>query len=140
MKRRDGIDAQHRNDLLAVAPAHLVHELDARDQIHRAARAEEQAVALDQETRHTHRLGVCYPSARCHSSSASMCQLTPRMAIRGSLPECIVDHGQSELNVLREAVNTNALNDSINLVSPPSALALLVVVHDAVLYLRIFYS
>jgi hypothetical protein len=140
MKRGGGIDAQHRNNLLAVAPTHLVHEFDARDQVHGAARAEEQAVALDQEARHTHRLGISYPSARCHPSSASMCQLTPRMEIRGNLPECIVDHGQRKLNVLCEAVNTDSLNDSINLVSPPSALALLVVVHDAVLYLRIFYS
>ena len=53
----------------------------------------------------------------------------------GSAPESIVDHRERELNVPREAVDTDALNDSIDLMSPPGALALLVVVHDAVLYL-----
>jgi hypothetical protein len=69
-------------------------------------------------------------------------QLLPcviRRGIRGNfVPESIVDHGERELNVLCEAIDTDALNDSINLVSPPGTLALLLVVHDAVLYLRVF--
>ena len=75
MEKGDGVDAQHGNDFLALAPAHLAHELDAPNQVHSTARAEEQPVALNQEARHTHCLGVCYPSARCHPSSASMCHL-----------------------------------------------------------------
>jgi len=43
---RVGKHAQNSDDLLAIAPAHLTHELDASDQIHRTARPEEQAVAL----------------------------------------------------------------------------------------------
>ena len=61
--RTVGKDAQHGDDLLAVTPAHLAHGLDARDQIYRAARPEEQAVALYQKARHAYRLGVCYPMA-----------------------------------------------------------------------------
>jgi hypothetical protein len=58
----------------------------------------------------------------------------------GNAPESIVDHRESELNVLREAVDTNTFDDSIYLMSPPGTLALLGVIHDAVFYLRIFYS
>lgn len=57
-------NAQDSNDLLAVVPAQLACELDARNQVHSAAGPEEQPVALDQEARHTHRLGICYPNGR----------------------------------------------------------------------------
>lgn len=66
---RVGKHAQHRDDLLAISPAHLTHELDARDQIHRTARPEEQAVTLYQKARHTYRLGVCYPIGRWDPTS-----------------------------------------------------------------------
>ena len=35
------VDLQNRDDPLPVLPAHLLHELDARDEVARAARAEE---------------------------------------------------------------------------------------------------
>jgi hypothetical protein len=54
----------------------------------------------------------------------------------GSAPESIVDHWERKLNVLREAVDTDALNDSIDLMPPSGALAFLVVVHDAVFHLH----
>jgi hypothetical protein len=55
----------------------------------------------------------------------------------GASPESIVDHGKRELNVLRDAVDPDALDDGIDLMPPSSTLALLSVVHDSVLNLRI---
>ena len=58
----------------------------------------------------------------------------------GASPESVIDHRKRELNVLRDAVDPDALDDGIDLVSPPGTLALLVVVHDSVLNLRIVYK
>ena len=132
--RAGGKDVQHSDDLLACTPAHLAHKFDARDQIYSAARPEEQAVTLYYEARHTYSLGVCYPNGRCHASSASDRQQKNRDA----LPKSIVDHGKREFDILRNAIDSDAFNDSIDLMPPPGTLALLVVVHDPMLNLRIF--
>jgi hypothetical protein len=66
------------------------------------------------------------------------CHLIRGNGNRENAPKSIVDHRERELNVLREAVDTDSFDDSIYLMSPPGTLALLVVVHDAVLYLRVF--
>lgn len=55
-------------------------------------------------------------------------------------PESVVDHGERELNVLRDSVDADALNNGVDLMSPPCTLALLVVVHDTVLHLYTFRS
>jgi hypothetical protein len=73
---------------------------------------------------------------RCHPSLASAI-LQKKNKNGGALPESIVDHGKRELNVLRNAVDPDALDDGIDLMSPPGTLALLSVVHDSVLNLRI---
>ena len=53
-------------------------------------------------------------------------------------PERIVNHGERELNILRDTVDPNALNDSVDLMSSSGTLTLLAVEHDPMLYLRIF--
>jgi hypothetical protein len=58
----------------------------------------------------------------------------------GALPESIVDHRKRELNVLRDAVDPDTLDDGIDLMSPPGTLALLAIVHDSVLDLRNFIT
>ena len=55
-----------------------------------------------------------------------------------ALPERIVDYGKRELNVLRDAVDPDAFDDGVDLMSPPGTLAFLGVVHDSVLNLRTF--
>ena len=52
-------------------------------------------------------------------------------------PEGVIDHGERELNVLRDTVDPDPLNDGIDLMSSSRALALLDVEHDAVLNLHI---
>ena len=58
--------------------------------------------------------------------------------LRGA-PESIVDHGKGKLNILCETVNTDSLDNGVDLMAPPGALTLLVVVHDTVLdlYIRV---
>ena len=53
-------------------------------------------------------------------------------------PERIADHGEREPNILRDTVDPNALNDSVDLMSSSGTLALLDVEHDPMLYLHIF--
>lgn len=53
-------------------------------------------------------------------------------------PKRVINHGERELNVLRDTVDPNALNDGVDLMSSSGTLALLDVEHDSVLYLRIF--
>ncbi len=55
----------------------------------------------------------------------------------GASPESVIDHRKSKLNVLRDAVDPDALDDGIDLMSPPGTLALLAVVHHSVLNLHI---
>jgi hypothetical protein len=50
-------------------------------------------------------------------------------------PESIVDYGEGKLNVLCKTVDTYPLDNAVDLMAPPSALTLLVVVHDTMLYL-----
>ena len=50
-------------------------------------------------------------------------------------PESIVDYGEGKLNVLCKTVDTYPLDNGVDLMAPPGALTLLVVVHDAMLYL-----
>ena len=52
-------------------------------------------------------------------------------------PEGVTDHRERELNVLRDTVDPDPLNDGIDLMSSSRALTLLDVEHDAVLYLHI---
>lgn len=52
-------------------------------------------------------------------------------------PESIVDHGERELDVLRDTVDPNSLNHGIDLMSSSRTLTLLDVEHDVVLYLHI---
>jgi hypothetical protein len=54
-------------------------------------------------------------------------------------PESVIDHRKRELNVLRDAIDPDALDDGIDLMSPPGTFALFAVVHDSVLNLRIVY-
>jgi hypothetical protein len=129
---------QNRDDLLAIAPTHLAHEFDARHQIYGAARPKKQAVALYQEARHAYRLGVRYPI----TTDVTRRQL-PGVAWHKEpklrrAPERIVNHGERELNILRDTVDPNALNDSVDLMSSSGTLTLLAVEHDPMLYLRIF--
>ena len=58
----------------------------------------------------------------------------------GASPESIIDHRKRELNVLRDAIDPDALDDGIDLMSPPGTFALFGVVHDSVLDLRIVYK
>ena len=53
-------------------------------------------------------------------------------------PERIVNHGERELNILRETVDPNALNNGVDLMSSSGTLALLDVEHDPMLYLHNF--
>jgi hypothetical protein len=55
-------------------------------------------------------------------------------------PERIVDYGKGKFNVLCKTVDTYPLDNSVDLMAPPSALALLVVIHDTVLHLCIRVS
>jgi hypothetical protein len=55
----------------------------------------------------------------------------------GRVPEGVTNHGKRELDVLRDTVYPNSLDDGINLMSSSCALALLDVEHDAMLYLHI---
>jgi hypothetical protein len=71
------------------------------------------------------------------SLDVSACHLTKTKKNGGALPESVIDHRKRELNVLRDAVDPDALDDGIDLMSPLGTLALLVVVHDSVLNLRI---
>jgi hypothetical protein len=57
-------NVQDSDNLLAIVPAQLANELDARNQVHSAAGPEEQPVALNQKARHTHCLGICYSNDR----------------------------------------------------------------------------
>lgn len=53
--------SQDRDKPLAVAPAHLLDQLDACDDIARAARAKEEAVVLHKIARHRHSFRVGDP-------------------------------------------------------------------------------
>lgn len=55
---------------------------------------------------------------------------------RKASPEGVIDHRKRELNILRYAVDPDALDDGIDLMSSPGSLALLAVVHDSVLNLH----
>lgn len=59
---------------------------------------------------------------------------------RGASPESVINHRKRELNVLRDAIDPDALDDGIDLMSPPGTFALFAVVHDSVLNLRIVYK
>lgn len=76
-------------------------------------------------------------------ADVTRCQRPPSTKTKknkGASPESIVDHRKRELNVLCDAVDPDALDDGIDLMSPSGTLALLGVVHDSVLNLRIVYK
>lgn len=54
------VDAQDSNDLLSILPAHLLHELDAGNEITGTTGAQEQPVTLYEEPRHGDCFGVRY--------------------------------------------------------------------------------
>lgn len=56
------VNAQNSDNLLSIVPAHFLHELDARNEVASAAGAQEQTVALNEETRHGDRFRVRYSS------------------------------------------------------------------------------
>ena len=56
----------------------------------------------------------------------------------GRAPEGVTNHGKRELNVRRDTVDPDSLNDCIDLMSSSCALALLDVEHDTMLYLQNF--
>ena len=53
-------------------------------------------------------------------------------------PERIVNHRERQLDILCDTVNSNALDNGVDLMSSSGTLALLGVEHDPMLYLRIF--
>ena len=71
------------------------------------------------------------------SPDVSACHLTKTKKNGGASPESIIDHWKRKLNVLRDAVDPDALDYGIDLMSPPGTLTLLVVVHDSVFNLYI---
>jgi len=73
------------------------------------------------------------------SPDVSARHLTKTKKNGGASPESVIDHRKRELNVLRDAIDPDALDDGINLMSPPGTFALFVVIHDSVLNLRIIY-
>ena len=62
-----------------------------------------------------------------------MCHLTHERRA----PESIVDHRKCELNILRYTVDPDALDNCIDLMSPPGTLALLLIIQDPMLDLTI---
>jgi hypothetical protein len=74
------------------------------------------------------------------SPDVSARHLTKTKKNESASPESIIDHRKREFNVLRDAVDPDALDDGIDLMSPPGTLTLLAVVHDSVLNLRIIYK
>jgi hypothetical protein len=74
------------------------------------------------------------------SPDVSARHLTKTKKNGGASPESVIDHRKRELNILRDAVDPDALDDGIDLMSPPGTLALLAVVHDTMLNLRIIYK
>jgi hypothetical protein len=74
------------------------------------------------------------------SPDVSARHLTKTKKNGGALPESVIDHRKRELNVLRDAIDPDALDDGIDLMSPPGTFALFAVVHDSVHNLRIVYK
>lgn len=58
------MNAQNSDDLFSIVPAHLLHELDAGNKVTSAARTQEQAVPLNEESRHRDSLGIRYSVSR----------------------------------------------------------------------------
>jgi hypothetical protein len=74
------------------------------------------------------------------SPDVSARHLTKTKKNGGASPESVIDHRKREINVLRDAVDPDALDDGIDLMSPPGTLALPAVVHDSMLNLHIVYK
>lgn len=120
---------QNRDHPLPVLPAHLLHELNARNQIARATRSEEQAIVVDNVPRHRYGLGVGYAEGVVDDVKSECHVVRKPIDAAGQQQGWMLR--KYGLNMYQGHLNIHSLDDCIDLMSSLSPLGLLRVEHNS---------